>query len=246
MKIAICDDEALFRNHIPELISEYAAQKKHPFCSTSVFERGTDLLNAARESGGFDLYILDIIMPQMDGIELGLRLRNAGFDGKVVYLTSSQEYAIDSYKVRALDYIIKPVEKDKLFAILDEVYACLSSRKPKYLVVKTRDGSTRIDIAQLLYAQLNKRTVLYHMADGRTVESLSIRAPFSETVQDLLRDGRFVLCGAGMAANLDHVTAVESTALVFDGRYRTLLGIKACRELRSVWYDYLFDKEGHR
>ena len=69
-------------------------------------------MDAAEKLGGFDIYILDILMPGMDGIELGVRLRELGYDGSIIYLTSSTDFAIDSYKAEASNYILKPVIPD--------------------------------------------------------------------------------------------------------------------------------------
>ena len=71
-----------------------------------------------------------------------------------------------------------------------------------------------------------------------------MRTGFQETIAELLADKRFVLCGVGMAVNLDHVTEVENEAVVFDDNNKTFMGKKACRELRVAWSDYLLDSEG--
>lgn len=120
MKIAICDDEALCREQVMELAQAYTQENNHLHLSVSVFPCGEDLLDAAGKVGGFELYILDILMPGMNGIKLGVLLREAGYDGKIIYLTASREYAIDSFKARPFDYLLKPVKRDAFFSALDE------------------------------------------------------------------------------------------------------------------------------
>ena len=95
MKIAVCDDEEVCRAQIIEILNDYIAQNKDKNISFSVFKHAEELLDTIRKSGWFDIYILDIVMPDITGIELGVELRSAGCDGKIIYLTSSEEYAID-------------------------------------------------------------------------------------------------------------------------------------------------------
>ena len=246
VRIAICDDEALFRTELLAMTKEYSEQYTGQHIELAAFSSAEDLLEAAKKIGGFDAYLLDIVMPFMNGIELGVELRKQGYDGKIIYLTSSEEYAIESFKARPFDYILKPFEKAALFATLDEALESVFTQKHRSIIVRTQESSIKLNLDSILWAELNHRTVTYHLNGGKTVESVQIRTTFAEAVQELTADQRFVLCGAGMVANLQHITAVETEALVFKHAFRAWLGKKACREIRSVWYDYTFDGEGSK
>ena len=106
MKIAFCDDDAACREEIDGLLSVYAGARPDHNISYNAFAYTDDILDASAKIGGFDLYVLDIVMQNdITGIELGVKLRQAGYDGKIVYLTSSAEYAIDSFKVKPFHYV---------------------------------------------------------------------------------------------------------------------------------------------
>lgn len=242
-RIAICDDDMLWRRQILEMTNAYAAENPELGISFTAFEWGSELMEAARKTGGFDVYILDILMHGMNGIELGSRLRQMGFDGKIIYLTSSQEYAIDSYRVKAYNYLLKPLRKDTFFAALDEVHSAISERKGKSIIVRTKDSSIKVSFDSIEYAELCKRTVVYHLTGGKTLESISIRTSFSEAVQELLQDSRFLLCGTSMVANMHHITMVEKDGLLFRDQRKVYLPRKACSDIRSAWYDFYFNEE---
>ena len=246
MKIAICDDDALQRRYTVQMLEEYIQRKNLHDVRVTEFTTGWELLDAARGCGGFEIYILDIIMAEINGIALGMKLREAGFDGKIIYLTSSMEYAVDSYRVKAFQYLLKPVEPAVLVAVMDEAMESLAQRGEESLMVKTRDRIVRLNYGSILYAERNKRSVVYHLTNGTEIESLSIRTTFSEAVQPLLQDRRFVLCGASQVVNMEQITAIENEALVFKNVYRVYWSVKSCRELRSAWYNYWFDKEENR
>lgn len=246
VKIAICDDEELCRTEVLALAKEYSEAHTEQHFAFSAFSCGEDLLEAAGKIGGYDVYILDIVMPYMNGIDLGVALRGRGYDGKIIYLTASEEYAIDSFKAKPYNYILKPFDRITFSKVLDDALASLFEQKSKAIIVKTQESSIKLDLHQILYTELRRRVIVYQLTDGRTVESIQIRTTFAEAVQELTADKRFVLCGAGMAVNLHHVTEVENEALVFKNTLRVYPGKKACREVRSAWYDYNFDGEGSK
>lgn len=243
IKIAICDDLEDCRRDLSRYISEYSGEHPDLQIDCSVYDYGEDLIATAGKIGGFDVYLLDIVMPGMSGIELGSALRENGYDGKILYLTSSEEYAIESFKVKPFNYILKPIEKDKVISALDEVIAALSSKKEKSIIVKTKENSIRVSLDDIMYAEHCKRTIIYHLTNGKTVESILLRTAFLENVGDLLRDSRFVACGISMVANLHHITMVDKETVIFKDQYKYYLSKKVCAEVRSAWYDFWFGED---
>lgn len=244
MKVAICDDEMLCQKRVLDVATDYAEERKDTDIAIEMFSDPMALLRSAHENGGYDIYILDIVMPGMNGIKLGQALRNEGFDGKIIYLTSSEEYALDSFRVRAFDYMLKPVEKKMFYSVMDEAIASIYVKKDRVLVVKSKDNTARITFDSIQYAELKGRAVVYHLTDGKTVESTTLRTAFTEAVGELISDKRFVLCGASMAVNMHYVMMVETEAIVFANNERVLLGKKACRELRTAWNVYWITEGG--
>lgn len=244
MRVAICDDDNFCRAQVLDIATDYAEERKDKDVVFELFSEPEALLRATRENGNFDIYILDIVMPGMNGIELGQALRDDGVDSKIIYLTSSEEYAIDSFKIRAFHYLLKPIEMEVFYAALDEAISSISIKKDRGLIVKTKENSARITFDSIIYAELSKRAIIYHLVGGKTVETTSLRTTFIEAVQELLADKRFALCGASMVANMHHITMVESEGIVFMDTHRVFLGKKACRELRSAWNDFWISEEG--
>ncbi|MBR2490253.1 MAG: response regulator transcription factor [Ruminiclostridium sp.] len=244
MTVAICDDDLLCREQILAWAREYIQQSPDPDSGVCGFSASEELLEAVEGGRHFDVCILDIVMPGMDGIRLGVRLRQLGYEGRILYLTSSRDYAIDSFRAKPFNYILKPVEKAAFLSALEEARASLPPRGEKSILVRTQEASVKVDLSTILYAERSNRTVRYYLMGGTLVESIQIRSSFTEAIQPLLADERFVLCGASMAANLHHVIAIEAEALLFRDSQRAYLGKKLCREIRSVWFDYHFDGEG--
>lgn len=240
MKIALCDDEERCLSQVRELAAAYVQTRSDHKLTVTAFSHPEDLLAAAEKLGGFDIYVLDVVMPGMNGIRLGEQLREAGYDGKIIYLTSSEEYALDSFRVKAFHYLIKPIERESFFKAMDEAIEAITAKRDKSLLIKTKERSVKVTFDSILYAELVKRVVIYHLKGGKEVETTSLRTNFAESIQELLADPRFAQCGVGIAVNLYHITEIESEAITFADGTRLHLGKKICRELRGTWADFLF------
>ena len=131
MNIAICDDDNQCSGMLNILLKEYASRKNITNLSVSIYTDGHDLLDALQEDKSFDVCILDIVMPAVSGIDLGIKLREIGYNGIIIYLTSSREHALDSYKVKAFNYILKPVIPEELFSTLDDTLHIISNNADK-------------------------------------------------------------------------------------------------------------------
>lgn len=237
LRIALCDDEAGQRQATGRLLSGYMAQH-HLAARVREFASGRELLNAVEETGPFDLYILDIVMPEMNGIDLGLLLRQTDREGAILYLTSSLDFALESYQVRAFYYLLKPVEEGRLFGLLDEVVDTLRKKREGGVQVKSHGGTVRLFFDSILYAELMSRTVRYHLRDGGFVDSMTLTGSFREAVSPLLEDPRFLLCGASFIVNLYYVKIVDKNGAVLSDGSSLGLPKAACSALRAAWSDY--------
>ena len=175
--------------------------------------------------------------PARAGGDLPERQGAAGAGGEIVYLTSSNDYAADSYDVRAFFYLLKPVEERKLFQVLDGAVEKLNRRRSNAVVVATADGPRRILLERIRYVERVGRCMRYYCTDD-TIDSQTIRVSFREAAAPLLADRRFFQCGASFVLNFQHVTGVNGqTALLDNGRAVTLPRT-AATDFKKAWGNY--------
>ena len=179
-------------------------------------------------------------MPPPDGIETGLRLRELGEDGEIIYLTASDGYAVDSYDVRAFFYLLKPVERERLYQVLDRAVEKLRRRREESILISTREGLRRFPLDRILYAERAGRVMRLHCVDG-VVYSVSLRASFRETAAPLLADPRFCLCGVSFVLNLRRVVGVEAQAALLDNGERVALPRAATPAFKEAWGRFWLD-----
>ena len=245
LHIAICDDEQIWIENTKELLKEYL--EKHPQYTAKIhsFLSGMELLEYTESNGGFDLYILDIVMTGMTGIETGLSLRRNADKGIIIYLTTSKEYALDSFDTNPYHYLVKPVDKMKMNTILDKVFYMLTEKKNKGISVKTKEGVKRICLDDIIYVELVNRNICYHLKDGQLVVGNQQRVSFTEMMLPILKDERFCRCGASFVLNLHYVKLVNKDEVHFsNGEELLTLPKSACAMVLSEWLDYWVEGDG--
>lgn len=237
LTLAICDDDARCLEQTCELLRSYLKSRPHLSGALFPFSAGADLLEQVERQSGFDLYLLDVLMPEVNGIETGRRLRGLGGGGEIIYLSTSDEYAVESYDVRAFHYLLKPLDADRLFGVLDDAIEKLGQRRASVTVIHTTDGPRRVMLESIRYAERAGRRIRYHCTNG-TFESQSIRTPFREALAPLLSDPRFCLCGASYVLSFQHVTGVSGRTALFDDGSTVDLPQSAAADFKRAWGRY--------
>ncbi|MDO5479756.1 MAG: LytTR family transcriptional regulator DNA-binding domain-containing protein, partial [Clostridia bacterium] len=121
---------------------------------------------------------------------------------------------------------------------LDKVVKSISNRKDKSIIVKTKDGSIKISYDNIVYAELVKRNVVYHLGNSTKAESISVRTSFTDTVKELSSDNRFIFAGKSMLLNMHHILGVRNETISFDNGEEITIGRKLCKEVHNTWLDF--------
>ena len=238
LRIAICDDEPEQVQQIQSLLHNWL--ERHPELQTQVvsFLSGAALLEHISGKGIFDIYLLDVLFPGSNGIDLGLKIRAADREGHIFYLTNSRDHAVDSYLARAFQYLVKPIDKERFYSALDRAADNWLQERASFITVKTRDGLQRLSIRNIVYGELVGHWVQYHLADGTVLESTSLRASFREAVAPLLKHHRFVLCAASFFVNLSFVELIDASGLKLNNGKMIPLSRSLRTEVTNKWLDY--------
>lgn len=237
LTIALCDDEAGQRREMLQLLAEYRALHPDAELRETAFSSPSALLEQVRRTGGFDLYLLDVIMPGQNGIALGMEVRKLDSGAVMIYLTVSPDYAVDSYRARAFYYLLKPVEREHFFSVLDEAIEKIRSERSASISVKTKNGLRLLPVRSIQYGELVRRCASYVLPDGSAVKSVTIRGSFRDAVAPLLRDERFAMCSASFVVNLDAVEAVERSSVLLKSGSRLPLSRTLRKQIIDRWMD---------
>lgn len=238
--VAICDDDQEDLRDTGILLKNYAAERPDMEMELTAFSTGRELLHSDNYAG-FDLYLLDVLMPELNGIAAGLQLRERGAEGAIVYLTTSRDYAVESYQARAFYYLLKPLDRAKLFPVLDRVFELKNRRESECMMLATRYGVRQIPLDDILYAERTGRVMRCYCV-GQTLDSLSLRGSFREMAEPLLADSRFCQCGASFVLNYRHISAVEGDTAVMDDGTRLPLPRRYSNQVKRGWINYWMER----
>ena len=212
MNILICDDMPEDAEKLARLLDQACAG-----ADIAVFQCGADALNYVRSGAVADICFLDIIMPEMDGVELAENLRESGYKGAVVFLTASNEYAHESYKVEAFDYLIKPPSQEAVLRVLQKLETARLSGDADGITLKVFGVARKILYREIEYAEVKNHKVYILLTDGGSVD---VSAPLSDIAPRLLRDNRFAQCHASYIVNMDAISSVSGSEIIMRGGAR--------------------------
>jgi DNA-binding LytR/AlgR family response regulator len=238
LKIAVCDDDSRELERISYFIDTYKRESKVPLtCKT--FQSSTELISSM-VSGDYDILLLDILMPGINGMQAAHEIRAFDAGVKIVFLTSSPEFAVESYSVKAYDYILKPVSKDKLFSILDAVIA--EEQKPlEGLTVKTRLGMARILFSRLAFVEIMNKKLYFHLTDGSVQEVTGSLSAFEEK---LLARAEFVKVHRSYIVNLWQVSELGAKELITHAGKTVPISRLLYGKVREAYLKHLFLEKG--
>ena len=173
LKIAICDDEQLQLDRIKELVRQWGIACCQ-VCEICTFMSAEEFLFAYAEDKTFDILLLDVEMPDMSGIALAKKIRQDNKRVEIAFITSHFEFCGEGYEVDALHYLIKPIDSEKLFMVLEKAVAKLTVQPPSIII--SVDGETiKLLEEDILYveAMLHYLSIFTKEREYRLKEKLS-------------------------------------------------------------------------
>ena len=181
LRIAICDDDEQSLSNTKRMLESWSAAAFSQLL-IDCFDNGDTLI---RESAAarYDIIFLDIVMPLIGGIETAKELRNRDKTIKIVFLTSSPDFALQSYSVKASDYCLKPVTYDKLKEIMDDL-AAFDRQESENLTLKTMGGYQKIYLHDIEYIEAQNKRVFFYLKSGKVVDVIQPLYTFEAELSD--------------------------------------------------------------
>lgn len=157
IQIGLCDDDLAILGQLRVLLDRYRVERNAEIASAA-FQSPLELLAEIEKGMRFDILLLDVIMPGENGIDAAREIRRYDNNVKIIFLTSSPEFAVQSYAVGAYFYQLKPIWEDSFFRLTDSVIAECRRADQRSLILRCKTGISRIDLDQLLYCEVLGRT----------------------------------------------------------------------------------------
>lgn len=240
LQIAVCDDNIHELSNMAQLIDQYRTSRNF-YCEYAVFPNGFELVSTFEKGKQFDIYCLDIMMPGFTGIDVAKAIREIDKAAPILFFTASPEFALESYSVKAINYVLKPVSKEKLFVTFDEILEQFKIEKEKdVVIVKSNDGIQKILISNLVYAEVIGRNVLYHLRSGKVIECTE---PFTSVCDTLMKYGCFIRTHRSYIVNMQYVDTIENNKVTLQTLTSVPIAQGKTKEIKETYLAYQMEGE---
>ncbi len=216
MKIVICDDSLEDLSKIEKLLLKYKELNADVDFELEKYSDASRLFRKIEKNELADIYILDMIMSVKSGIDIGKQIRSMDDESVIVYITSSEDFALDAYDVKAIRYLVKPVRNEKFFEAMDYAFAYTNVKRDAVFLVKTKDGLVSLSCSKIEYIENSSRMLEICLAGGKLVQSIFIRKSFDEEIKELLLQDNFLQVHKSFIINLKYVKKMAQSNMVME------------------------------
>ena len=235
MYIAICDDDPQILQQLAAVIGEYASSRRLPL-EYLLFDDAEAMLQSAAVRP-FTHYFLDVMMPRMDGITAAQEIRSFDEHARLIFLSSFREYAYQAFRVRACDYLLKPVQPEELVAVLDRLEAEELSAQA-YIAIQNGRSIFRLPFDRLAYLEVCQKKLHFHLTDGQIRQ---IPGTISSVEAELLAQPDFIKIHRSYIVNLRHISSLSPEGCVLTSGDNLPISRLLYQQVRRQYIAYLFD-----
>ncbi len=234
LRIAVVDDDVNFQKQVKEFIASFFHHEADRFY-VRCYRDGVDFLSEYQSN--FDIVIIDIMMPLMNGIEVAHKLRERDKNVLVMFITATADFAIRGYEVSAADYILKPLSYETDFKYkFDRVVKKANALKlhSKELVLKDDNGRfVKLDVSDLIYVIKDRDNAMYHTKQGVFSERTSI----TKVKEPLQGEASFADVNSGCLVNMAFINNIDGNLIELFNGERLVLS----RSKKKAFYERFFN-----
>lgn len=238
IKVAFCDDDLSVLKELSVLMERYRVERNQDI-TYAAFHSPLELLSEVERGTRLDIIFLDVLMPGQDGISAAREIRKYDTSVKIIYLTSSSEYAVDSYEVGAYFYQLKPIWQESFYRLMDSVLRECRKNEKNSLILRCKTGITRLELDKLKYCEVTGRNLLLHKEDGEVLDSVGKLDDLCEQLKDY---ECFVRCHRSYMINMDYVKSISNKAVILSDGTQIPIPHGKYSELKDKFFSYFFRK----
>lgn len=228
MNIAICDDENYWRETLTVLLNEYKT-KRHIELYITYFRDGTSLTKSPKV---FDIIFMDYQMKELNGVETAQKLRMSNNDCIIIFVSAFPDAALDTFEVDAFRFLIKPINKEKLFKSLDDYQK--QAEKERFLIFKTHNGTIKIKESDIIYCEAAQKHTIIHTVKCAYEININIKQ-----IENKLSKENFFRCHKAYIVSFFHISFHNNTDITMDNQEKAYISRNSLPTFREAFQDYV-------
>lgn len=243
MRIAVCDDMPSDLRRLVSLTGQFLSLSGLDAEITEFVH--PDALLTAIETESFHIYILDIVMPMVSGLELGKEIRRLDREAQIIYATTEPRFALQAYAASPVNYLIKPIDEQLLFDTLALAVSRADTADEQTFSIKTSDSLRVVKISSIACCEYGNHAAVFSIVGGEEILSRTFRENFTEYCVPILRDRRFVQCHTSFVINMRRVEKFSKDSFTLFGGKTVPIAAKRYPFVRDAYMDYLVMRGGN-
>lgn len=229
LNIAICDDDALILSKVEELVGVFFRTHCIEIKMQS-YQLSENLTYDLQDGLYYDLFLLDIEMPGIDGRELAKSIHNNMPAAKVIFITSHLEYAVEAYEFSIFRYIPKTAIEEKLSAALNDFYKLYRLERNEFYTIQVKNYVEQLSYRDILYILKEGKYAVFHLANGRTN---SVRKTLAQIFKEINKD-YFYFADRGCIVNLANVIGMNENGILFSDNQRLAISKASISDFKTI------------
>lgn len=230
LHIAVCEDSVEEQKNLLAIL-----ERSEIPIETAVFSNGEDFLKVY-QPGKYDLLFMDIYMGGMTGVEVVTEIRKTDETLVVAFITASTEHTLESYRLKVLQYIEKPLKEKAVLELL--AFAKLKRKDAPRLLLKIGVKEVSLPFDQILYAEQKNHTLYLNLTGGEILKANTKL----DTIEPQFTGQPFFRCHKSYLVNLCHVVELDKCLRVFVMKEGATVYIRreSLAKAKKAFADYLF------
>lgn len=235
LHIGICDYEQVEIEYIKGILSDWSKEQEIQIYVDS-FNSAESFLFEYAEDKTFDILLLDIQMSKMDGVALAKEVRKRDECVQIVFITGFPDFMAEGYEVSALHYLMKPVDKEKLYGVLDKAVKGIS-KQSKRIYLQIEGESLCLGVKSIQYIEAFDHMLSIQSTEGQ----YAVKMPLYE--MEAMLTENFVRCHRCCAVNLDYVKKITKLGILMDSGKELPISRRLYPEVNRAMMKYLKNGE---
>lgn len=231
--IAVCDDDRKDAEEIRFMIGECCDKEESAYCS-EIFEESVELIEEIERGTYFDIFLLDIEMPRLDGMELAARLRDYLPQAVVIFITFHEKYVYKSFEVQPYRFIPKSKMKRMLPSAIQAALRLAAEQEKEFYIVENRKILGKIPVKNILYVWHEGKYAYIEKTDGGNIK---VRKTLKQ-VFDELPAGNFVWADRGCIVGSMQIDSIVGTEIILTNGKRISVSQDRIVSVKNQIKDY--------
>ena len=245
MRIAICDDNSEQLEIIQTAVENYS--ERHPELSlqTALYNSSLLFIEEWSKNGNYDVLLLDICMPGILGTEVAKEIRQRNENPEIIFLTTSTEFAVEAFSLRAAHYIVKPFAQEQFDEAMDRAIEKHKNKIVKNITLKLRSGEARlVDLNEIMYVESFSHSQNIHLKTGEQIETRQTLSELQALFKEHAKE-QFISPYKGYIVNQKSIRSIEPDKVTLKSGLQIPLVKRSFKQIKDQYFAFIFDEREH-